>query len=66
MADEFICEECAYSTPTEEKKCPLCGGRVVSIDDGIDDKAYAEANSEEESPMRDDFDFGGEELLETA
>jgi len=64
MADEFICEECAYSTPTEEKKCPLCGGRVVSIDDGIDDKYYAESTEEEQT--RDDFDFGGEELLETA
>ena len=44
MADEFVCEECAYSTAINEKGCPLCGGKIVSLEEGYaDDPAYAEA-----------------------
>jgi hypothetical protein len=60
MPDEFVCEECAYSTALDEKDCPLCGGKIVSLEEGYaDDTAYAEAYSddtEEDAEM----DFGEE------
>ncbi len=66
MADEFVCEDCAYSTAIDEKVCPLCGGRIVSLEDGIiDDAAYAEAYNNE-ADSEDEFDFGAEELSRAA
>lgn len=56
MTDEFICEGCCYSTQSFEEKCPLCGGRVVNIDDGIDDGAFAE-NFREDSANQDDLEL---------
>jgi len=56
MADEFICEGCSYSSQSFEEKCPLCGGRVVNIDDGIDDRAFAE-NYREDSAPQDDLEL---------
>lgn len=61
MADEFICEGCPYSTPTFEEKCPLCGGRVVNIDDGIDDRAFAESCREDSAPQ-DDLELDLDEM----
>lgn len=65
MADEFVCEECAYSTAIDEKACPLCGGKIVSLEDGIGDIAYAEAYNDE-SEKDDEFDFDAEEMPRTA
>lgn len=61
MPDEFVCEECAYSTAIDEKDCPLCGGKIVSLEDGCtDDPAYAEAyNDQGES---DEMGFDAEEM----
>jgi len=65
MADEFVCEECAYSSGLDEKHCPLCGGRIVSLEDGYaDDPAYAETyNADAEEG--DEMDFGAEEMPRT-
>jgi hypothetical protein len=65
MFDEFICEGCAYSNPTFVEKCPLCGGRVVNIDDGIDNQAFAESY-QDDSGAQDDMDMGFEELPRAA
>lgn len=64
MADEFVCEECAYSTALDEKDCPLCGGKIVSLEEGYaDDPAYAEAyNNDAEEDAEMDF---GEEMPRT-
>lgn len=62
MGDEFVCEECAYSTAIDEKGCPLCGGKIVSLEDGYsDDPAYAEAYNDD-SDESDDMDFSTEEM----
>jgi len=35
MPEEFVCEECAY-TSIEDGKCPFCGSRMIKIDDEFD------------------------------
>lgn len=60
MADEYVCEDCAYSSLNEEKDCPLCGGKIVSLEEGLEkDQSYDDASGQDEasSPMDDDFDF---------
>lgn len=65
MSDEFVCEECAYSSAVDEKACPLCGGKLVSLDDGIEqDLAYAEAYNDDAED--DEFDFEPDELPRAA
>ena len=62
MADEFVCEECAYSAATNEKDCPLCGGKIVSLEEGYsDDPAYAEAYNEG-AEENEEMDFDTEEM----
>ena len=65
MADEFVCEECGYPSAIDEKKCPFCDGKIVSLEEGYpDDPAYAEAyNEETEEPS--DMDFDTEEMPST-
>lgn len=62
MQDEFICEECQYSSSTQETKCPLCGGKVVSIEDGLEDRNYMMENNEDMPMAREDLEFDTDEL----
>ena len=35
MPEEFVCEECAY-TSIDDGNCPFCGSRMIKIDDDLD------------------------------
>jgi len=64
MADEYVCEECAYTSINNEKACPLCGGRIVSLDDGYEqDSGFSDAYQDDlDMSMDDDFDLDAEGL----
>ena len=63
MSDEFVCEECAYSTANDERVCPLCGGRVINIEEGLDDNFETNDQDDLVSPISDDFDFDADPVM---
>ena len=48
MPEEFVCEECAY-TSIDDGNCPFCGSRMIKIDDDLD-KDLADAGDERYDP----------------
>lgn len=58
MPEEFVCEDCAY-TSIEDGKCPFCGSRMIKIDDELD-QDLAETD-EKYDPDKMDTDIDDDE-----
>ncbi len=32
VTQEFVCEDCGFTTPLDNTVCPNCGGKIVGLD----------------------------------
>ncbi|OQB05479.1 MAG: hypothetical protein BWY19_01017 [bacterium ADurb.Bin212] len=65
MPDEWVCDECGYSTTLEpeDNKCPGCNAKMTKIDsaDDIDKDDDSYDDDDLATPIDEDDDFSWEE-----
>jgi len=62
IQEQYICDECGYSSPVANERCPDCGSTMTSLNDDTSKKGKGKSENDED--YDEEMDSGATSSLE--